>query len=264
MKSQPKKIPFWKAPIFKSINRKHLIVLSLILLFIMIPVFWNSRINWKFDKAYGIRLPLKYTIHGIDISHHQAKINWQKVAQARSKNAKIDFCFIKASEGISLADQDFKENWVASKKAGIKHGAYHFYIPWANANLQADHFLSKISFSKGDLLPVLDFEIEGGKKHWPKMNQNIKIWLDKVESKCGKKPIIYTNKSIYKKYLKGNFDAYPLWIADYKSADLGNYDDAKNLILWQHSQAGKIAGIAGDVDFNVFLGSDSEFQEIVL
>jgi lysozyme len=263
MKPQTK-TSLWKSSFFKKITKKHLIIFFLVLLFIFLPVFWNSRINWKFEKAYGIRLPLKYTIHGIDVSHHQSNINWDKVSKARSKNAKISFCFIKASEGVSLADQDFNLNWTNSKKHGIKHGAYHFYIPWANANEQANQFLSKVSFTEGDLLPVLDFEIEGGKKHWPKMNENVKIWLDKVEKKCGKKPIIYTNKSMYKKYIKGNFDEYPLWIADYKSSDLNGYNEANKLILWQHSQAGKVAGIAGDVDFNVFLGTENEFKEICL
>ncbi len=262
MQKVPKKV--LTTNLFKKIKAKYIYIFLMILALILLPVFWNSRIKWTFEKAYGIRLPLKYTIHGIDISHHQEAINWEKVALARSKKSKISFCFIKATEGISIADKDFEKNWSGCKKVGIKSGAYHFYIPWVDAKLQAKNFLSKVTFKKGDLVPVLDFEKEGGVKHWLTLKINVEVFLDAVEAKCGVKPIIYTNKHIYNKYIKGNFDDYPLWIADYKSAELSNYNAAKKLFLWQHSENGRVSGIRGGVDFNVFLGTENEFKEICL
>lgn len=263
MRSKTKKSKSSRVSFIQNNGRKILTISILMIFLLMIPRYWKGE-KFTYLPTYGIRLPLKHDIHGIDVSHHQGKINWEKVRDARSKKAKISFCFIKATEGISIKDQDFNDNWTGIKKVGIKAGAYHFFIPWADAKKQAIEFASIVNLNSGDLRPVLDFEIEGGKRNWPKMVENVKIWLNYVEQKYGVKPIIYTNKSMYRKYIKGNFDDYPLWIADYNSLKLDGYDDAEKLLLWQHSQSGRISGIRGSVDFNVFLGTDSDFKEICM
>ena len=51
--------------------------------------------------AFGIPVPVNYSIHGIDVSHHQAAINWTDVKNMKDKNIKIGFAFIKATEGLS-------------------------------------------------------------------------------------------------------------------------------------------------------------------
>lgn len=48
----------------------------------------------------------KYPVRGIDVSHHQGKIDWQRV-QAED----IHFVFIKATEGSSHKDAEFNRNW---------------------------------------------------------------------------------------------------------------------------------------------------------
>src|SRR5581483_7236413 len=58
---------------------------------------------------------------GIDVSHYQGTINWTSV-----KNSGVSFAFIKATEGLTIKDQDFDANWAGAKAVGIVRGAYHF------------------------------------------------------------------------------------------------------------------------------------------
>src|SRR6476660_2447595 len=59
---------------------------------------------------------------GIDVSHHQGEIDWPRVASDG-----VRFAYIKASEGGTVPDHRFRENWVEAKKAGLRRGAYHFF-----------------------------------------------------------------------------------------------------------------------------------------
>src|SRR5438552_17208341 len=94
-------------------------------------------------------------ILGIDVSHFQKAINWPAVAKAG-----VTYCFIKASEGATLADSFFKINWSGAQAAGILRGAYHFFRPLADASAQAELFANTVGdLSPGDLPPVLDLEV---------------------------------------------------------------------------------------------------------
>ena len=77
--------------------------------------------------AFGIDLPVNYSIHGIDVSRHQAIIDWNDVKAMHINDVKIGFGFMKATEGIESVDGRFRKNWFEAKKAGIPRGAYHFF-----------------------------------------------------------------------------------------------------------------------------------------
>lgn len=52
-------------------------------------------------KSFAIRIPASYTIHGIDVSRWQERIDWQRVAKMRDNGIRLQFAFIKATEGES-------------------------------------------------------------------------------------------------------------------------------------------------------------------
>lgn len=76
--------------------------------------------------AFGIDLPANYPIHGIDVSRYQQQIDWKAVKRMEDKNVKIGFAFIKATEGLSSVDRNFRKNWFNAKQATVPRGAYHF------------------------------------------------------------------------------------------------------------------------------------------
>jgi lysozyme len=241
-----------------------LYVLVVIFLITLYPVYVSDSQRWTYIESFGIKLPLRYTLHGIDVSHHNNKIDWHRVKNSIEDKVDISFCFIKATEGEDLKDQDFGLNWREAKKTGLIRGAYHFYVPRANPVEQAQNFIESVELEEGDFVPVIDFEILGTKRRVRNnLLENVKTFINIIENHYGVKPIIYTNGHIYRAYIKGNFDKYPLWISNYQSQKLEGYNKAR-LMLWQHSTTGKVDGIQGDVDFNVFVASKSHLDDICI
>jgi lysozyme len=210
---------------------------------------------------FGIDLPGDYELHGIDVSRHQRHIDWEAVKKMNHNDVGISFAFIKASEGRTVVDEYFRDNWASAKENGIMRGAYHFYRPHLTADEQATLFFRQVPrLSKGDLPPVLDIEMRGSCPP-ARLKKNLKRWLVLVEKRYGMTPILYTNYGFYKHYLTGKeFKKYPLWVAHYRTPDI-NYK-VSSWDFWQHSDRGRVNGIRGTVDFNVFNGDVEELRKL--
>ena len=46
------------------------------------------------QKGYGVCLPCRYAVHGIDVSHHQGTIDWEAVGRCRESEFPICFAFV--------------------------------------------------------------------------------------------------------------------------------------------------------------------------
>ncbi|MEO8769779.1 MAG: GH25 family lysozyme [Ferruginibacter sp.] len=212
-------------------------------------------------KQYGIDIPRNYSLHGIDVSKHQGIISWKDVKEMQVKDVKIDFAFIKATEGIGRIDEQFRRNWFNAQKAGIPKGAYHFFIASKSGKAQAENFLETVQPQKGDLYPVLDVEQTFGTSI-DVLQQRVSDWLIAVEKVYHVKPIIYTNADFYRIFLAGRFDDYPLWVAHYLVQDKPRV--TREWLIWQHSETGHVNGISNFVDFNVFNGDSTAFKKLLL
>ncbi|MEA5457720.1 GH25 family lysozyme [Arcicella sp. LKC2W] len=247
-------------------SRVRLVLVASVIFLIALFAYYSLRPNpngWEKISKIGITLPLRYKLHGIDVSHHNGKIEWRKVKkmQFSDEDLHLEFCFLKATEGMTHSDREFERNWEQLGKLGIKRGAYHFFIPWREPIGQAKNFINSVKLKKGDFAPVLDIE-QNSLKADSQIIAEIETWLNIVEKHYGVKPIIYTNPNFYRKFIKGNFDGYPLWIADYSKETLKGY--GSNLWFWQHNQKGWCEGVKGTVDYNVFLGSESDLEDLCL
>jgi len=207
-------------------------------------------------ERMGVPLPA-YGVHGIDVSHYQSHIDWEDVA-----GEGVDFAFVKATEGITLFDTLFCNNWTESRAAGVKRGAYHFFRPTYSAHQQADHFIERVEMEEGDLPPVLDVEVLDGASR-VELLKGMYIWLFRVEIAYGIKPIIYTNQKFYNRHLAGHFEDYPLWIARYNifPPNLANQSEWD---FWQYGDRARLNGIHGYVDVNVFHGDTAELEALTL
>ncbi|GAB3780878.1 glycoside hydrolase family 25 protein [Spirosoma horti] len=247
------------------VQRYGLWIAAFFIVFITVWVVRSRKANqldWQFVRAFGIRLPMKYGIHGIDVSRHNDRINWARVRQMEADGVRLQFVFIKATEGATLADKHFEKNWREAKKSALRRGAYHFYHPTRDPLKQATNFIRTVELSEGDFVPVVDFEVVNGQSDETIIN-GLRLWLETVEEHYHVRPIIYTNGNLYKRYIKDNLGEYPLWIADYSAKHLRSYD-ADKLYLWQHNQSGWVQGIRGQVDFNVFVMDEDRMKDICL
>ncbi|WP_243732582.1 glycoside hydrolase family 25 protein [Pedobacter metabolipauper] len=209
---------------------------------------WGEDPNYRTYSSFDIRIPKNYSIHGIDVSYYQGKIDWKKVKAMKEDDVKINFAFIKATEGMFNVDPYFQRNWREAPKAGIICGAYHYFRPKKSGAWQAKFFLQTVKFEAGDLPPVVDVEELNGVPA-SKMRIELRDFVRHIEKKTGVKPIIYTGLSFYKDYLQGHFEDYPLWIAHYYQSKL-KISKATKWHFWQHSDKAKISGINHVVDFN--------------
>jgi lysozyme len=211
--------------------------------------------------AFGIDMPTGYAIHGIDVSSYQEVIDWPSVRQMEINKIKIGFAFMKATEGLDDKDKYFKRNWLAAQKDSVTRGAYLFFLATKSGKKQANNFIKTVQLSKGDLPPVLDVEQLYGVKP-AIMRARVKECLKALEDAYKVKPIIYSYANFYEQYLGKEFDGYPLWIAHYFEKEKPRVQ--RDWLFWQHSEGGKVNGIAGNVDFNVFKGDTAAFKNLLL
>ncbi len=219
-----------------------------------------SRPKFVRYAAFGIDLPVKYPIHGIDVSRYQHNIDWKAVEAMQDQQVKIGFTFIKATEGLGRVDNGFRQNWFNAKKALVPRGAYHFFVSSKSGKAQAENFIETVSLSQGDLPPVLDIETANGASVTD-IQQRAKDWLLMIEKQYRVKPIIYTNIDFYENFLAGKFDDYPLWVAHYYVKDKPRIE--RKWTFWQHNEKGRVNGIDTFVDFNVFNGDSIAFKKLL-
>lgn len=206
--------------------------------------------------------PTGYDIHGIDISHHQGEINWDKLRNAMVDKSPVRFVMIKATEGGDFLDENFEENFYQAREHGFMRGAYHFWSNKNGAREQAYFFLEKVPLEVGDLPPVLDVENKPDDVSTEDFQRDILTWLHIVEDRYHVKPIIYTYYKFKEDYLSDErFDDYPYWIAHYYVKQVEYKGRWK---FWQHTDVGKLPGIRGFVDLDVYNGSYYDLKRLAI
>ena len=225
--------------------------------------FFVSPTGFRWRALYGdANYPEGYEIHGIDISHYQGDINWDDLSNAMIEGCPLRFVMIKSTEGSTRLDSKFKENFRQAREYGYIRGAYHFWSNKSSARDQAYHFLNKVRLEDGDLPPVLDVEHKPKDRSVEDFQRDVLTWLHIVEDKYHVKPIIYTYYKFKDKYLSAPvFNDYPYWIAHYY-VDKVEYKGPWK--FWQHTDAGKLPGIKGYVDFNIYNGSFYDMKKLTI
>ena len=191
---------------------------------------------------------------GIDVSHYQRKedIKWDSLSIG-SRSIPIQFVVMRSTMGNKSADRHFVEFWQLAKKHQLVRGAYHFYRADEDPVMQANNFLENVKLESGDLPPILDIEKIPRRKSQKKLIEDLKIWCQIVEEAYGVKPIIYTYYHYHKDFLKGEFDEYPLWLANYNDVPQPTPDTEWK--IWQFTENGIVYGINTKVDLNVYRGN---------
>lgn len=225
--------------------------------------FFVGPTGFRWRALYGdAEYPEGYEIHGIDISHYQGKIDWEQLKNAMIKGCPVHFVIIKSTEGSSRLDENFRENFNQARDFGFIRGVYHFWSNKSTAREQAYYFLDQVHLTDGDLPPVLDIEHKPADKSVEDFQRDVLTWLHIVEDKYHVKPIIYTYYKFKEQYLSAPvFEDYPYWIAHYY-VDKVQYKGKWK--FWQHTDVGKLPGIKGYVDFNIYNGSYYELKQLCI
>lgn len=197
--------------------------------------------------------------NGIDVSKYQGNINWQKVAQ----DQKIQFVYVKASEGATRVDQKYSENIRKAREAGLKVGSYHYFIGRKSAREQFVNFNRYVVRSQQDLIPMVDVEELGNRTvSRRELQRNLMDFMQLVKDEYGKYPLLYSQYGFYNKQLAPEFNRFYIFIARYGKREPtlkggGKYN------IWQFTEKGHIDGIKTTVDLDRFAnGTDLDDIEL--
>lgn len=196
---------------------------------------------------------------GIDVSHWQGRIHWKQVARSG-----VDFVVAKATEGTWRVDPRYHQNRKRAEKAGLLFTAYHFANPSrerGDARREADWFLKHARLDGGNLLPALDLETTGGLNAVELRRWTLQ-WMKRVERRLGVKPMIYTSPGFWTGWVgnttrvaKAGFDV--LWVSHWQThrptVPARRWAGA-GWTFWQWTETGKVPGVTGSVDRNVYTG----------
>ena len=192
-----------------------------------------------------------YPIRGIDVSHHQGNIDWSRVSRSRFK-----FAYIKATEGGSFKDKRFLKNWLGASSNGVIVGAYHFFTFCKSGEEQFKNYKNVVPVKDGMLVPAIDLEFKGNCKRRPsrkEMIAEVDSFARGVKDHYRVDPILYVTKEFYEAYLKGLNFKYKLGVRSLLLKP--DFPPNKDWVFWQFTNKGRIDGINGNVDINVFNGS---------
>ena len=197
---------------------------------------------------------------GIDVSHHQGKIDWDAV-----KAAGIDFAIIRCGFGSDYSDQDdsrWRENVEACERLGIPYGVYLYSYATSldQARSEAAHALRLLQGTSPSLPVFIDLEEPRTQVLGGEMITQIANTFCSILDQNGYAAGVYASLSWWQYYFQDWFTSNPNyyhWIAHWSSSC--GYDGRYE--AWQYSNAGSVSGINGRVDLNYWYGASLDVYE---
>lgn len=250
--------------------KKSIKILSVFLAVIMAfastsVAFASTKYYSKYDKktyTHNTKFDTFNKVVGIDVSMHNKTVDFNKV-----KADGIDFVYVRVGytgytkKKLSLNyDPYFQENITNALAAGLQVGVY-WYSQALNEEeaLQEANMLLNVIGSYNITLPVVyDYEFAGvgedgrldsANLSKAQMTDNSLAFLNRV-SQMGYTPCFYANYSFLKNRVNASqiSSIAKIWLAHYNtSTDYpGDYE------YWQYTSDGRVNGISGRVDMNVW------------
>lgn len=209
------------------------------------------------------RLPLRYPVHGVDLSRWQSGVNWPM-----ARGAGVNFAFVKATEGGDVFDPLFPSHWTKSAAAGVRRGAYHLFYHCRPASEQARWFIRHVPRDPQALPPVLDME-------WTptsptcrtrpapaEVRAEAQVFLAAIARHYGKQPILYTTPDFFHDNDMGRLKGVTFWLRSV-AAPVRQAYPGQGWTFWQYTGTGAVPGIPGKIDLNAFAGSAQDWARFV-
>lgn len=197
-------------------------------------------------------------VFGIDVSHHQGKIDWKSVAESGIKFA-IMKCQYEAQS--HRKDETFETNYAEAGKYGIARGVYIYIARASMADpiLDANSLLNHLKGRKLEYGIWLDLEDKTVDVKGKAYIRNLAFQYSDIFIHAGYFVGIYCNRDWYIRLIHEDLkQSFEFWIARYPRNDKGIYNPASSLkpsqsmaVAWQYSSKGKVPGIATNVDLDV-------------
>ncbi len=215
-----------------------------------------DRYDFQYNRKNYLLLQNLPSSAGVDVSAYQGDIDWKAV-----KNSGIEFAIIRLGyrgyeSGKLVEDTYAKKNLEGAREAGLKVGAYFF-----SQALTVKEVDEEIKFMLGilgetylDMPIVLDWEIPASSARTANMDArtltDLQLHFCGQMKEKGYQPMVYFNwHQSENLYYLSELEDYPFWLALYQ--DRMTYP--WKVEMWQWTSSGKVPGINGNVDINVFM-----------
>lgn len=190
-------------------------------------------------------------LKGIDVSSWQGKPDWPKVS-----NSGVKFAILRIHQKSGV-DTSFEHNYKGCKSNGILIGGYKYSYALTSAQAieEAENVISVLGGRGLDFPVFYDLEWSQQRSLGKQAIENIAVAFLTRMKKAGYKVGIYCNLDWYNNVLSDALKQYDCWIARYPASDNGSVQERlrPNVgVGWQYSSKGKVPGISGNVDMDVF------------
>ncbi len=229
------------------------------------PTFEKKTTTKKTTKTYIKDVINKYktkdTMIGMDVSRYQGDIDYEKV-----KAAGIEFVImrlgIQSNVGKDISvDTKYYNNIKKAKDAGLKVGVYVYTTATSN-EIAREHAKWTLDILNGI---ELDFPIAFDWENWSKLgsykistyhlSEAFNTFYDTVKE-AGYDAMLYSSKHYLEKVWMNRYDR-PIWLAHYTS-NLNKSSYAGKYIMWQLCSDGRVDGIKGAVDLDIYYKQKEE------
>ena len=203
-------------------------------------------------------LKLQYgdSITAIDVSAYQEDIDWQKVADSGVEMAMIRAAFRGWGEkGVIKVDEYVHKNLQGADEVGLTVGVYFFSQATSveEVDEEIDILLDIIKDHNITGYVVFDWEYVSEEARTANVDArtltDCSLHFCKRVEEAGYVPMVYFNTYQGINLLElEELKAYDFWLARY--TDRMNFP--YRVRMWQYTDSGKVPGIKGKVDINVF------------
>ena len=216
-----------------------------------------TKYDFQYDENNYLYCTRQDSFPGIDVSAFQGKINWKQVKASGIRFAMIRLGYRGYGQAGNMVEDEYaRYNLKEAQKAGLEIGAYFFSQATSIDEVDDEifFFMQILGDTKLTMPIVLDWEYISDTARTAHVDARTLTDLQKHFCKTmvdfGYQPMVYFNWSLSDRrlYLNGLED-YPFWLALYQ--DRMTYPF--RVEMWQYTCTGRVPGINGDVDINVFM-----------
>ena len=215
-----------------------------------------GRLDFQYDRNNYLYCLRQDSYPGVDVSAFQRDIDWQKVKDSGIRFAMLRLGYRGYESGKLVKDEYIDKNLKNTKEVGMPIGAYFFSQALTIKEVDEEiEFMLKVLGDYELYMPiVLDWEIPTADARTAKMDARtltaLQEYFCKTMAEKGYTPMVYFNwhQSNTLLYLN-ELEAYPFWLALYSNRMTYPY----HVEMWQYTASGRVPGISGDVDINVYM-----------
>jgi lysozyme len=140
---------------------------------------------------------------GVDVSHWEGIIDWKLAAPF------IPFAYFKCTDGLTMFDNTFAANHLGCQANGVPHAPYHYFQPYIDPILQANHFIDKAGLDFKRYIFDVEEQFERTTRY--DFPAQLHLFLTRVKTLTGISPAIYTSAGFWNEFIHPK----PEWAHEY-------------------------------------------------